>query len=698
MALVITPTISQLFTGVSTAGGYSFADLRNLGFFDDTEPVSLGSCFLDYNVGISSYPYDPVIGVSTYNVGVPSTGAISLLNLVGSVRELNIDISGSGSNVDLSSIVFGSEVTNNIRKNVAITTNCVITSINPSVAALRVPTGFNNLRLTVSGEIYGASGAPGFSTSVDTKDGSQGGTAIEVINVPTPGQSFVTGIILDVTSTGKVYGGGGGGGAGESGVSGSNAQYVCGSGCNGCQRSCRPGCCYDCGGGFNCCFDPCCSTYTNYCTAYGGSAGKGGAGGRGRGGDYPSGSLAGELGSSGGTGSGNGSTDGTAGGNGGTGGDYGKPGSSGSEAPSTGAGFTGFGGAAGYSIIGAYGFSQQPVGIFTGTISEPSFSFTSPGNATVGYAGTQPVWEFTTAGTTQFSLRKGQLVRMIMVAGGGNASGSTGGAAGGIEYKNNYYLKEGVWNLTVGSAGQPTTLIHNDGTNALTAATASGTTSGESHIIEYNPKTGSIVGITTTGGKLPGSGSSGAGGGGAGSAGNGYNGSQSTVNSLGTSIKGGLGGQALQFNVGINGIDEYGGGGGGGATGGGGCSAARIGNKGGNGSITTEGFSWNCNLGGASANTGGPYYQLCQNACKQAYGQSAYCISNCYKIPGEGGCGCTCYSIESSGFGFCQCCAANFSDSQSKWTSTGSYGNGATSGGSGASQGACIIRFLVGDL
>jgi hypothetical protein len=60
-----------LFTGVSTAGGYSFSDLRNLGFFEPGEPVSLGSCYLDYTVGITSDPYDPVIGVSTYNVFPP---------------------------------------------------------------------------------------------------------------------------------------------------------------------------------------------------------------------------------------------------------------------------------------------------------------------------------------------------------------------------------------------------------------------------------------------------------------------------------------------------------------------------------------------------------------------------------------------------------------------------------------------------
>ena len=122
MALTIVSTANQVFTGVTTAGGFSFADLRNLGFFESTEPVSLGSCFLDYTVGVGSDPYDPVIGVSTYNTGIPSTGSISPTNLVGAVRELKLDISGSGNKIDLKNLAFGAEQTNNIRKNIFIST------------------------------------------------------------------------------------------------------------------------------------------------------------------------------------------------------------------------------------------------------------------------------------------------------------------------------------------------------------------------------------------------------------------------------------------------------------------------------------------------------------------------------------------------------------------------------------------------
>mgnify|MGYP001400549018 CR=1 FL=1 len=48
MALTENVIVNQVFVGASTAGGFSLGDLRTLGFFEANEPVSLGSCFLDY--------------------------------------------------------------------------------------------------------------------------------------------------------------------------------------------------------------------------------------------------------------------------------------------------------------------------------------------------------------------------------------------------------------------------------------------------------------------------------------------------------------------------------------------------------------------------------------------------------------------------------------------------------------------------
>lgn len=577
MALTIVSNANQLFTGVSTAGGFSFADLRNLGFFESTEPVSLGSCFLDYNVGVGSDPFDPVIGVSTYNVGVPSTGSISPTDLVGVVRELRLDISGSGSKVDLKNLAFGLEQSNNIRKNVFISTDCVISSDDPNTAALSLTGGYNNLRLTISGQLLGAGGIGAAQNSA--ANGGNGGDALNIVN------NLGIGARIQITETGQLKAGGGGGGAGQNGVQGSSAQYVCGSGCNGCQRSCRPGCCYDCGGGFNCCFDPCCSTYTNYCTAAGGAAGQGGVGGLGRGGNYPSGTLDGGSGTAGGSGS-NGSGSGTAGGNGGVGGDYGKPGGPGNAAPSTGGGGPGQGGSPGYAITGAYGLAGFIVGIVTGILPEPTYGFTTSANATVGFAGTQQVWEFVSTGSTEMSIAKTQNVDLLVVGGGSNVvSGGRGGGGGAVQYRQLLTLQGGRYNISVGSAGQASSISHVDGTTfSLTANGANSSSSQGGQTIVYdgagNEVTNTVYPSRGSGGNSVVTHGPEAYGGGGGATQNGSGGSTQSggpcwkaYNGTGNeclgpySANGGKGGNGLQVNVRISGTNEYFGSGGGGSAG-----------------------------------------------------------------------------------------------------------------------------------
>ena len=92
----------------------------------------------------------------------------------------------------------------------------------------------------------------------------------------------------------------------------------------------------------------------------------------------------------------------------------------------------------------------------------------------------------------------------------------------------------------------------------------------------------------------------------------------------------------------------------------------------------------------------GPYYQLCQNACVQAFGGGSYCSVGCYLTPGQGGCGCPCWSIEAAGRGECNCCYRNESYSYNVSTSGGAGGNGgrgqgydgaAASGSAGAAGG-----------
>ena len=699
MALSIISTAVKCFSGISTAGGYSFSDLRNLGFFEQGEPVSLGSCYLDYTVGVGSDPYDPVIGVSTYNVGVPSTGTISITNIADAVRELRLDISGSGNKIDLRNLAFGSEQTNNIRKNVFISTDCVIYSDDPNVAALSVTGGYNNLRLTVSGQVLGCGGASG--TDATGGNGGNGGDALNITN------SLGIGARIQVPSTGQIKAGGGGGGVGEDGSSGSSSTYQCGSQCAGCQQSCRRGCCYDCGGGFACCFNPCCYSYAVYCTATGGSAGQGGAGGLGRGANYPSGSLLGAAGGAGGAGS-NGAPSGTPGGSGGAGGDYGQRGQGGNPAPaaspstpasynytlpqlttsnssvsattlsgitgvtsinltctfqhsigpgnglypsgsvrivrasdgiiiaqdstlgfsgtlsftanlspsqtyyivngagigrlgnspstvsgtvtytttSSVSGTAGQGGQPGYAITGAYGLAGFVAGIVTGILPEPTYGFTTSANATVGYAGTQQVWEFVSTGTTEISLAKTQYVDLLVVGGGSNVvTGSRGGGGGAVQYRRVFALSGGRYNVSVGTAGEESRISHVDGTTLnLIASGANSSSSQGGQFIEYNRSGGEVTNTvypsTGSGGdSVVTHGPEGYGGGGgvtqSGSSGStqsggpcwkAYNGSFSDCLHP-YSANGGKGGNGLQVNARISGTDEYYGSGGGGAAG-----------------------------------------------------------------------------------------------------------------------------------
>lgn len=153
--------------------------------------------------------------------------------------------------------------------------------------------------------------------------------------------------------------------------------------------------------------------------------------------------------------------------------------------------------------------------------------------------------------------------------------------------------------------------------------------------------------------------------------------------------QGGNGGIALSINTGGNGsvvvyttgsASVYGGGGGGGRGG--------VGGKGGNGTYTYTTQQTN-RVGGASGSSGGAYWQLCQNVCRNSYGGSAYCQSDCYRTFGQGGCGCTCYSNEQAGQANCQCCWAQQNVSNTGYSTGGDGGTGDLGGyGTGYQQAA----------
>ena len=140
--------------------------------------------------------------------------------------------------------------------------------------------------------------------------------------------------------------------------------------------------------------------------------------------------------------------------------------------------------------------------------------------------------------------------------------------------------------------------------------------------------------------------------------------------------QGGGGGVALSINTGGAGsvvvyttgsASVYGGGGGGGRGG--------TGGKGGNGTYTFT-TQQTRQVGGASGGSGGAYWQLCQNVCRNSYGGSATCQSQCYRTFGQGGCGCTCYSNEQAGQANCQCCQAQVNIQNTGYSTGGDGGTG----------------------
>ena len=505
MPLSFGVTARQVFVGNSTVGGFSFADLREFGFFEANEPVNFGSCFLDYTLGIGSIPHDPVVGVSSYNIGVPSTGILTPVDLIGAVREirLNVDGNSDGTPLNVTNVgAFGTELQFNIRKHVGIFTNTICDSHDDSTAAVGLgTTSYYNVKIVVDGTIRGAAGVGASQGScVTNTPGGDGGDALDVTNGNTTGARVL------VKNTAIIYAGGGGGGAGQNGQPGVGAPYVCGSYF---IHSLSGGSCGPCPGGvLTACYpwlpnnplQEC--TYYTYCPAVGGAAGIGGTGGWGRGANNLTASLNGGPPVAPGP-AGTNSTAGTDGANGGAGGDWGLAGSNGSAiSPSECTGPTN-GGASGFALRGNYGFMDFPRGDIRGTEQPPIFQFTNPGSeVTVGYAGTNQVWEFLGVGNTTVSIAQSQRVDLIVVGGGSptTPAGGTGGGGGRVEYRQNIMLPSGLYVVNTGAAGAASTITNSDGTFTLTAIGANSENSAGGRVVEFSNNQSVVSDVNHTGG------------------------------------------------------------------------------------------------------------------------------------------------------------------------------------------------------
>jgi len=282
-----------------SSGSISFSSLRSNfraqqpdgSFSSDTLPISASQ--LRRNTSTSNT--EPVVPDATENANISTSSNLKLSQFRNSVKYYFITQTGTDDNTSsLSSPGFNigtqswnSNLNKNIRKYMYL--NGTMGSANISQPAVYLLSEAHNLRVNVSGGIYGAGGSNGTSGNIS---GGNGGPAMYV-------QSTGSEVTITVNNTANIYGGGGGGEKGKTGDTGSSGTcyetsfYTTGSQCGGC-----PGCStgyavgYNEAGGNNCncgkggCRSKTCSTTCRVDTPYsvpGAQGGEGGNGGVGQG-------------------------------------------------------------------------------------------------------------------------------------------------------------------------------------------------------------------------------------------------------------------------------------------------------------------------------------------------------------------------------------------------------------------------------
>ena len=291
-------------TPLFTSGEIKFSELRQKFKETDTGTVSAKE-LLRY----TDETIEPLLPDSTENAAVPSTESnwkTSLLRNTIKNYTITQDTSTTDTDANVDDLSWNSNFAKNIVKYFDV--RGTIGSTSQTDAAVRVTSNAPNLKIRVYGDILGAGCDPGAS------GGTGGVSAIgssPYNGQSAPGESGDTGtlgsggitisstqtVVVDVKSTGKVYGGGRCGDGGDGGTQGLRGTcyyysyyytgYNCG-GCPGCGGNTRVGC--QSGGGCNCSKKGCANTnqrarcrVTNGYAVRGGQGGTGGTGGLGQG-------------------------------------------------------------------------------------------------------------------------------------------------------------------------------------------------------------------------------------------------------------------------------------------------------------------------------------------------------------------------------------------------------------------------------
>ncbi len=216
MALTVTKT-GPFFNGSGGAApnnqtNVKFSQLRNTFRLNNTSgAISASELLRDVDVANS---IDPIVPDATENSAIASTPVNTASNwevsqFFGAIKFFDVeqDASDSNANFNISALT---EFNNNLGKTIKkkFILRGTHTSTNTGDAAAKLLTDAFNLTLEVHGNFYGAGGVGGTSSTIS---GTSGGPALSING----GR-----VIVDVKSTGRIYGGGGGGEFGGDGTPG----------------------------------------------------------------------------------------------------------------------------------------------------------------------------------------------------------------------------------------------------------------------------------------------------------------------------------------------------------------------------------------------------------------------------------------------------------------------------------------------
>jgi len=324
-------------------------------FATDNNPISAS----DLLRVTSTSNTNPVVPNATENANITTSSSNwKTSDFRGSIKYYYVRQTGTNTNVNINNLSWNSNRDKNVRKVYFVDGTIGSNAIGNPAASMSGQSV--NLRVLVSGDIFGAAGRGGGTGSGAPSISGQGaGDAFSSNN-----NSNSQNIVIQILSGGRIYGGGGGGEKGNTGATGSQGtcretttRSNCGS-CPGCPSGWTSG---NCTSGSGCKNKQKCNRWGNCwrvtakwrkfrtCTrtfpSAGGAGGAGGNGGLGRGYNNQTGSLSGAGGSSGSAGNGCGAGTGATGETGGSGGDWGGSGGNTNN--------SGSGGGSGRAIFGA---------------------------------------------------------------------------------------------------------------------------------------------------------------------------------------------------------------------------------------------------------------------------------------------------------------------------------------------------------